>query len=157
LDVIEMFYHQYRTNMRVNLVECLQCGPLHYLEEAERRMKQKKLQSSFDLLGHLEGLHSALVVYMWMRMRSPVAWSDPEVTDLKDRTELALDWCLRGISWGKRKLELPDIIALRQKRQDDQIVYHDRKHQTDRRVEAHKANSQRTAKPGLSLSHNTEV
>jgi ATP-dependent RNA helicase SUPV3L1/SUV3 len=142
LDVIAQFLHQYRNHMRVHLVECLGDGPLNCLEEVEMSMGHGPPMSSQPTLSALEILHKLLIVYLWMQLRSPVAWCDHvEVNDLKERTERALDWCLQGISWGKQSRQLPDITTLRRKRQANSIVYLGKREIGERREAKWNANT----------------
>lgn len=128
VDVIAQFCGQYRNNLQVDLIEGLKSGPLAHLLDVELCMKQGPPSSSHQSLGILEGMHKLLVFYMWMQMRSPVAWSNhAEVADLKERTELALDWCLQGVSWGDRSKEFPNIALLRQKSNAEKIAFYGRK------------------------------
>jgi len=134
LDIVEAFYRQYRNQMRVNLVECLRFGPLRHLEEGELSMKQGSHYSSYQTLSILEGLHKVLVVYMWMKMRMPVAWCDHEVDDLKVRTEQALDWALQAMSRRSSDSDqLPDILALRRRNENERIAYVDHQHMLKRK------------------------
>jgi ATP-dependent RNA helicase SUPV3L1/SUV3 len=129
LDIVVMFYRQYRNQSRVDLVECLRASPLGHLEDVEMCMKDGPPRSSHRTLGQLESLHKLLVLYMWMQQRVPVAWCDHvEVIDLKERTERALDWSLQGISWGTQSRRLPDLLALRQRNMDQRISYIDQHH-----------------------------
>jgi ATP-dependent RNA helicase SUPV3L1/SUV3 len=127
VTTIAEFYRQYCTQMRVRLVECLKKGPhLSNLEDVEACMKTQPQKSSHQMLNALEGLHKVLVFYLWMHMRSPVGWHDHvEVSDLKTRTERALDWCLQGISWHSKQSHLPDIVALRRKKEYERIAFID--------------------------------
>lgn len=128
LNSIAHFCHQHRDKMQVNLVECLRSGPLDHLEDVELSMSNGPPRSTHETLSMLEGLHKLVVFYMWMQMRSPVVWCNhTEAVDLKERTERALDWCLQGVSWGKRTQRLPDITALREKKEDDRITFVGRK------------------------------
>jgi len=80
-------------------------------------------------------LHKLLVLYMWMQQRSPVVWSDhAAVSDLKERTEKALDWSLQGISRSSRLRLLPDIATLRRRKDHDQIAYVDKRHVREMRL-----------------------
>ena len=126
VEVVAQFYVQYRMQMRVNLIECLRGTLLGHLEDVEKEMKRGPPRSSQQMLNGLESLHKALVLYMWMHMRSPVAWCDHvEVSDLKARTERALDWSLQGISWRRKQRDLPDIVALRRKKKEERIAFVD--------------------------------
>jgi|SRR5882762_608894 len=126
LDILAMFFQQYRNRMRVNIVECLQAGPLGALEAVEMSMgKDSPPKSTHGVLGQLESLHKLLVIYVWMQLRSPVAWPDIAVHELKERTERALDWCLQGLSWDMRPHRLSDLKALREKKLAGQISYID--------------------------------
>jgi ATP-dependent RNA helicase SUPV3L1/SUV3 len=125
LNIIDLFLYQFRTLLRVNLVECLETGPLPRLEKVEKSIKHGLQRSSSHDLSALEALHKLLVVYMWMSRRAPVSWCDPQVSELKKRTERALDWCLQGLSWGSRSL--PDLSAVRKRKEADQIPYLDRR------------------------------
>lgn len=127
MATVAEFYRQYCTQTRVRLIECLKKGALlSYLEDVESCMKTQSPSSSHQKLNALEGLHKVLVFYMWMHMRSPVGWHDhDEVSDLKARTERALDWCLQGISWHNKQRHLPDIAVLRRKKEDQQIAFID--------------------------------
>jgi ATP-dependent RNA helicase SUPV3L1/SUV3 len=103
LDILARFCRQYCNQMQVNLVECLRDGKeLDCLDAVEMSMEHGSLHSSPTALSELEGLHKTLILYMWMHMRSPVSWSDQvEANNLKERTERALDWSLKAISWGR--------------------------------------------------------
>lgn len=122
VDIAAIMFRQYRNHMRVHLVESLKGPLLTHLEDVEFRMLHGAPRSSNQTLMSLESLHKILVFYMWMQMRSPVAWSDyAEVTELKKRTELALDWSLQGVSWGRSR-KLPGIETLRERKQDDEKI-----------------------------------
>ncbi|KIM87334.1 hypothetical protein PILCRDRAFT_814823 [Piloderma croceum F 1598] len=125
LDIVARFYRQYCNQMQVNLVQCLRDGEeLDCLEGVEMYMKHGLPRSSPAALSRLEVLHKALVLYMWMHMRSPVSWSDHvEANNLKERTERALEWCLKGLSWGKVSHRLPDPTTLGQTKADGGIAY----------------------------------
>jgi ATP-dependent RNA helicase SUPV3L1/SUV3 len=126
VEIFSQFYRQYLNHMRVNLVECLQHGPLDQLADVEADMSHGPPRSSQQTLRTLESLHKVLVFYMWMHMRSPVAWGDHlDASNLKERTERALDWSLQGISQSRRPL---DVVALRRRQEANSITYLDRQH-----------------------------
>jgi ATP-dependent RNA helicase SUPV3L1/SUV3 len=125
LDILTRFCHQYCNQMQVNLVQCLQNGQeLDTLEGVEMHMKNGLPRSMPAALTQLEVLHKALVLYMWMHMRSPVPWSDEvEANNLKERTERALQWCLEGLTWGDASRQLLDPKTSGQTGAKDKIAY----------------------------------
>jgi len=128
LDVVARFCRQYCDQLQVNLVQCLREGQeLDCLEGVERSMFHGSLRSSPTTLSGLESLHKILVLYMWMHMRSPVSWSDQvEAINLKERTERALEWSLKALSWSKASRQLPGPTTSR-KKVDDGIAYIDQR------------------------------
>jgi ATP-dependent RNA helicase SUPV3L1/SUV3 len=62
-------------------------------------------QGKGSILEKLEMFHKVLVFYLWMSFRNPVSYNCfNEVSDLKTRVEMALDWTLEGVS----KLDTPE-------------------------------------------------
>lgn len=132
VEIITQFYRQYLNHMQVNLIKCLRHGPLDQLEDVEADMSHGPPHSSQQTLRTLETLHKALVFYLWMYMRSPVSWGDYlDATNLKERTERALDWSLQGLSRSSQTRQLPDVVTLRQRQEANKITYLNRQHFTD--------------------------
>ncbi|KAF7972250.1 hypothetical protein HWV62_35578 [Athelia sp. TMB] len=134
LKIITEFLQQYCKDLQVDLKKCLESGPLRHLEDVESSMNSGPPHSSQEALNVLEGMHKLLIFYMWMHMRSPVAWHHrDEAEDLKERTEKALDWLLQGLSWGKRKVSTPDMAWLREKQDGEKIAFFGRKEYLERK------------------------
>lgn len=143
-EIVTKMHFQYRTAMRVDLINNLKGNTFNYLEEVELSMKHAEPHSSGPALMALETLHKILVFYAWMQMRLPVSWSD-DVSDLKKRVEAALDWSLQGESWGQRREKAPDIKTLRQRGEDAQIQFRHKEEIKRQRRETHKRRSEEQA------------
>lgn len=126
VDVVATMYRQHRNEMSVNLREC--GGDIYaQLEDVELQMqKSKQPRSGQNILVGLETLHKIVVFYMWMHLRTPVAWPDHELaTSLKRRTEAALDWAIQGLSTSSRLRATSNLTGLRRAKERDQIEYKD--------------------------------
>ncbi|KAG2359739.1 P-loop containing nucleoside triphosphate hydrolase protein [Suillus spraguei] len=92
----------YSEKIRVSILQALQVGPyIETLENVEGMMSGGKSSADAPSQGlvNLEGLHKSLVLYLWLSYRLPVAfYQSQEAYALKERTEKALDWCLRNVS-----------------------------------------------------------
>ncbi|KAF7441248.1 RNA helicase [Pleurotus ostreatus] len=101
IEVIGDFMTKYREKFQVDLVSCLEeTMYIKALRETEVKMTEGgQPKSNVQALDVLETLHKILVLYMWMSMRHPVAWSShDDVSKLKARTEVALEWSLEGLT-----------------------------------------------------------
>ncbi|KAL0947723.1 hypothetical protein HGRIS_013808 [Hohenbuehelia grisea] len=101
LELIAKLVRMNRDDVRVDLKHALKDSKfLDSLDHVEDVMSQDAPgQLQAKALEMLESLHKILVLYMWMGMRHPVAWSSHEyATGLKKRAEIALEWCLQSIS-----------------------------------------------------------
>ena len=124
IDTVAVMLRQYRNNLSVNLKECL--GNIYaQLEKVELQMaKSKRPRSNQDILMALETLHKLVLLYMWMHLRSPVAWPDHKLaSSLKQRAEAALDWSLHAVSSSRRLQTTSNLASIRLQR--DQIEYTD--------------------------------
>ncbi|KAG1736906.1 P-loop containing nucleoside triphosphate hydrolase protein [Suillus paluster] len=92
----------YNDVIRVPIMDALRVGPyIELLESVEDMMFGGKSSAGApsQALITLEGLHKSLVLYLWLSYRLPVAfYQSEEAYALKERTEKALDWCLRNVS-----------------------------------------------------------
>lgn len=92
----------YNEKIRVPILHALRVGPyIEALENVEGMMSGGKSSAGAPSQGlvTLEGLHKSLVLYLWLSHRLPVAfYQSEEAYALKERTEKALDWCLRNVS-----------------------------------------------------------
>lgn len=92
----------YNEKIRVPILHALKVGPyVEALENVEGMMSGGKSSAGAPSQGlvNLEGLHKSLVLYLWLSYRLPVAfYQSEEAYALKERTEKALDWCLRNMS-----------------------------------------------------------
>ena len=92
----------YNDVIRVRILDALRVGPfIEVLGNVEEMMFDSKSSTGApsQALLTLEGLHKSLVLYLWLSYRLPVAfYQSEEAYTLKERTEKALDWCLRNLS-----------------------------------------------------------
>lgn len=92
----------YNDTIRVGIFDALRIGPhLEALEKVEKIMSgaRSSVAAPSQDLPVLEGLHKSLVLYLWLSYRLPVAfYQSEEAHALKERSEKALDWCLRNMS-----------------------------------------------------------
>ncbi|KAJ8591466.1 P-loop containing nucleoside triphosphate hydrolase protein [Rhizopogon salebrosus TDB-379] len=92
----------YNDTIRVGIFDVLRIGPhLEALEKVEKIMSGARSSAAApsQALPVLEGLHKSLVLYLWLSYRLPVAfYQSEEAHALKERSEKALDWCLRNMS-----------------------------------------------------------
>lgn len=126
IDVVTVMLRQYQNEMNVDLRECLGDEIYDKLEKVELQMaNNERPRSDQDILMGLETLHKLVVLYMWMHLRSPVAWPDHELaSSLKRRTEVALDWSLQS-SESRRLQTTSNLTSIRLANQRDKIEYID--------------------------------
>ncbi|KAG6817040.1 hypothetical protein H0H87_000452 [Tephrocybe sp. NHM501043] len=100
MELITKFVKAYKTKFVVNLWEELEGSPLvATLELIESRMRNKIHEVHTTAISHIESLHKAAVLYIWMSYRRPLSWNCyEEVAVLKDRAEKALDWSLQALT-----------------------------------------------------------
>ncbi|KAF5386983.1 hypothetical protein D9615_002048 [Tricholomella constricta] len=101
LEIISRFVKMLRDDMNVDLVKTLhETDFMVNLELIENKMNgNARSRTSSEMLASLESFHKALVVYVWMSFRQPVAWNQhTEVAELKDRVEKALEWTLQALT-----------------------------------------------------------
>lgn len=114
--------HMYNDTIQVGVLDALRTGP--YMEALEKVDKMRYGARSSDAapsqaLPVLEGLHKSLVLYLWLSYRLPVAfYQSEEAYALKERTESALDWCLRNMSKRVRERQ-PASFGLRTGSKDE--------------------------------------
>lgn len=105
----------YNEKIRVPILHALQAGSyIEALEDVEAMMSGGKSSAGAPSKGlvTLEGLHKSLVLYLWLSFRLPVAfYQSEEAYTLKERTEKALDWCLRNVS-GRVAVRYPASFGL---------------------------------------------
>ncbi|KAG6916905.1 hypothetical protein DXG01_004738 [Tephrocybe rancida] len=100
LDIVNAFIEAYHSDMKTDLWPILEGTRLvENLEQIETRMQKSDSNVTVDMLAQLESLHKAVVFYVWMTFRRPVSWHCfEEVSVLKTRVEMALDWALQSIT-----------------------------------------------------------
>ncbi|KAG6810333.1 hypothetical protein H0H92_012367 [Tricholoma furcatifolium] len=106
LDLILAFLNAYRDTLHVDLWGTLADSPLlANMDAIESYMKEDDhTHVTPDAIGMLEALHRAVVFYVWMSFRRPLAFSCfEEVAMLKDRLEMVLDWGLQAVT--RRKVD----------------------------------------------------
>ncbi|KAJ6630306.1 P-loop containing nucleoside triphosphate hydrolase protein [Mycena sp. CBHHK59/15] len=105
LHAITAFVTSYWHNMHVDVMTSLERLPyLRLLDEAETAMRAAGMKGAkaFNVrqnLLQLELFHKILVVYLWLSFRNPVSYSSyGPATDLKERLEVVLHWCLQEVT-----------------------------------------------------------
>ncbi|KAG5721392.1 hypothetical protein E4T56_gene12928 [Termitomyces sp. T112] len=101
LEVVQKFLRAYQDEMSVDLWEHLEGSSLvAALDGVERLHAEDNTESVTSvMIAQLESLHRAVMIYMWMTFRRPMAWHCvKEVAVLKLRLEKALDWGLRALT-----------------------------------------------------------
>ncbi|KAG5637914.1 hypothetical protein H0H81_002675 [Sphagnurus paluster] len=101
LDVIARFVVMLRDEMDVDFAAAMDDTDFmkNLIVVEERMASSARPRASSDMLGLLESLHKALVVYIWMSFRNPVVWNRiAEVVEMKGRVEKALDWTLQALT-----------------------------------------------------------
>ena len=107
----------FRDSFRVPIEEMMhRAGLLKKLNKAlvlmegrEPGMTQKDIA---PVLAHLETLHKVIALYLWFTYRQPVAFPDQEKAfQLRQLTELAMDWCLEVLHQLRLKAKDPAAKA----------------------------------------------
>jgi len=88
---------------------------LEMLERAEEAMHSPDKRTAdgrrFEVAKQLQGLetfHKILVVYIWLSFRNPVSYpSHQEATELKERLERVLHWCLQELTYYRGPRPVP--------------------------------------------------
>lgn len=126
-ELVGRFIVMYKEHINVELGSLLDGTPfMTMLEVVERRMMRSDMpRASSEMLGSLESFHKALVVYLWMSYRHPVAWnSHTEVAELKERVEKALEWTLQALTKGDAESpHVGQLIKLMRERDRKDISY----------------------------------
>ncbi|KAF9460877.1 P-loop containing nucleoside triphosphate hydrolase protein [Collybia nuda] len=101
LEVIAKFIRMYSEDIHVDLLVALagtQFMPTMLRVETQMAARLPP-PANPRTLEVLEGLHKIVVLYIWMSFRNAVAYSNhKDITELKGRVEVALEWTLRGMS-----------------------------------------------------------
>ncbi|GLB35606.1 putative helicase superfamily c-terminal domain [Lyophyllum shimeji] len=101
MELVARFVGMYQEEMDVDLMKALEGTEfMANLERIEGKMREEgRRRASAEVLGSLESFHKALVLYVWMSFRQPLAWnSHEEVAALKTRVEKGLDWTLQALT-----------------------------------------------------------
>lgn len=100
LEVLARFLHMYVQDMNVDFLRGVSGTPfMPTLLAIEERIASKRQLNSNQSLETLEAFHKVAVFYLWMALRNNVAYSGFfDVTDVKKRIEVALEWVLQSIS-----------------------------------------------------------
>lgn len=101
LEVVAKFIRMYSEDMRVELLPAL--AGTRFMPTMLRIEEQMAAgvppASNPRTLEVLEGFHKIVVIYIWMSFRNGVAYSNhKDVSELKKRVEVALEWALQGMS-----------------------------------------------------------
>lgn len=108
LNAVTEFLTAYYESMHVDVVETVKkLSLLEMLERAEQAMQSPDGRTAdgrpFAVGKQLQGLeifHKILVVYIWLSFRNPVSYpSHQEATELKERLERVLHWCLQEMTY----------------------------------------------------------
>ncbi|KAI0657179.1 P-loop containing nucleoside triphosphate hydrolase protein [Cubamyces menziesii] len=107
----------YRDKMQVPIEEALQrSNLLSKLNEAYLLMESKETsvppRQIVAVLARLETVHKVIVMYLWWSYRAKVAFPDQEKAfQLRQLTEIAMDWCLEVLHQVRIKAQNPIATA----------------------------------------------
>lgn len=102
-SVATQFLKDHQMRLRVNLTKVLRREKLlQVLETTCSAMEVRtRVPDPGVTLMSLESLHKSIVLYMWMGQRMPIVFADiEEALGLKEKTEKAMEFVLRGMTKG---------------------------------------------------------
>ncbi|KDR82116.1 hypothetical protein GALMADRAFT_240629 [Galerina marginata CBS 339.88] len=111
MNIVAKMLIQHAQECSVDIASAIEGqGLMETLQFVEGMMKNQgkelaKFSSSSTTLIQLEAFHKILVFYKWMSFRNPIVYSDPTVTELKERSERVLNWTLEKMSPPKRQFQ----------------------------------------------------
>ena len=103
--VATQFLKEHQRRLRVDLMKTLrQEKLLQVLETTCSAMAvQARVSDPRGTLMVLETLHRSIILYMWMGRRMPIVFADSkEALELKEKTQKAMEFVLRGMTKGAR-------------------------------------------------------